>query len=145
MRIYVDMDDTIADFASAYKKAIAANPDIKYPQSQHGFFRDLEPIYCAPQMAQALAHLGHDVWILTRPSTLNRLCYTEKADWIYKHMGQDWVDKLILCPDKALLKGDYLIDDILWPGFEGKQLLYGSEDYPSWNDVYEYFVITYGR
>jgi hypothetical protein len=30
-----------------------------------------------------------------------------KAKWILDHLGQDIVDKLILCPDKALLKGKY--------------------------------------
>ena len=42
--IYVDMDDVLCDFSNAYQKALLDNPKIKYPQSQYGFFRNLEPI-----------------------------------------------------------------------------------------------------
>jgi 5'-nucleotidase len=139
-RIYIDMDDTIVDYKSAWHRALSANPIIKFPQSQHGFFRDLQPLarwsFPAKFYMDKMEEEGHDVWILTRPSTLNRLCYTEKADWVHKHMGQKWVDKLIICPDKSLLKGDLLIDDTLWPAFEGEQILFGSKGYDDWRKVW---------
>lgn len=124
LRIYVDMDDTMCDFKKAYRRDLENNPGIKYPQSQHGFFRDLQVLDQSTWYVKAIADLGHDVWILTRPSHKNRLCYTEKADWVYKNMGEAWVERLIFCSDKSLLKGDLLIDDFDWPAFEGIQLKY---------------------
>jgi putative heme-binding domain-containing protein len=34
----------------------------------------------------------YDVWILTRPSIKNTNCYTEKAEWIKKYLGEDVSD-----------------------------------------------------
>lgn len=135
LRIYVDMDGVLCDVYKAYTTARLQQPLIKFPQSIHGFFRDLEEIKGACAAMRVLKDWGHDVWILTRPSTMNRLCYTEKADWVHKHLGQEWVEKLILCPDKSLLKGDLLIDDNPWPGFEGVQIQYGHGKYQCWADV----------
>jgi hypothetical protein len=42
--IYVDMDDVLCDFSTAYDAAIKENPGIKYPQSQFDFFRNLKPL-----------------------------------------------------------------------------------------------------
>ena len=117
-RIYVDMDDTLCHFERAFHKAVALNPKQPFPQSQWGFFLGLEPYDGAIEGFRKLEE-KYDVWILTKPSTRNLNCYTEKAKWIYDYFGQDIVDKLILCPDKALLKGDYLIDDKIWSDFEG--------------------------
>lgn len=69
-------------------------------------------------------------WILTCPSYKNPMSYTEKRLWIEDHLGFNWCRKLINSPDKSLLIEDYLIDDKPWPGFQGTQLLFGSEDYP---------------
>lgn len=131
--IYVDMDDTICDFSGAAKQALIDEPNILYPQSQYGFFTSLEPIKGAIVTLNMLA-LRYDVWILTRPSVLNPLCYTEKRVWVEKHLGLDWCHKLIMCPDKSLLRGDYLIDDVVWPGFVGKQYRFGPNHY-NWDDL----------
>jgi 5'(3')-deoxyribonucleotidase len=53
---------------------------------------------------------NYDVWILTRPSYKN-INYSEKAQWVLNHLGYDVQEKTIMCGDKSLLKGDYLIDD----------------------------------
>ena len=42
--IYVDMDGGLCDFKGAHQKAQLEHPKIAYPQSQYGFFRNLEPI-----------------------------------------------------------------------------------------------------
>ena len=47
------------------------------------------------------------------------------------------LDKTIMCCHKGMIKADILIDDVLWPKFEGIQLLYGSHFFPSWKDVLE--------
>lgn len=119
------MDDTLCDFTGAFNAAIEAVPSQKFPQAQMDFFRKLKPLSSAIFAMHTLAK-EYDVWIATRPSYLNPLCYTEKRLWVQDHLGIDWCERLIIIPDKGLLKGDWLIDDKEWPGFEGNQLLFGS-------------------
>lgn len=133
------MDDTLCHFEKAFHKAVSLNPKQPFPQSQWGFFLGLEPYDGAIEGLRKLEE-KYDVWILTKPSTRNLNCYTEKAKWIYDHFGQDIVDKLIICPDKALLKGDYLIDDKIWSDFEGEQLHFLSDEYPDWEAVVNYLM-----
>jgi hypothetical protein len=69
------------------------------------------------------------------------MCYTEKAYWIRKHLGFETQEKLILCTDKSLLKGDYLIDDQIGSGqenFEGELITFGSEPTTDWIEVLKY-------
>lgn len=136
-RIYIDMDDTICDYRGHYKKMSELNPDIKYPQSQEGFFTSLRPIEDAVKSVQRLMG-DFEVYILTRPSYMNPLCYTEKRIWIERHFGLEFCKNLIICSDKTLLKGDYLIDDVLWPGFEGEQLQFGVGHFTGWEKVVQY-------
>jgi len=139
-RIYVDMDDTLCDFMGAFNKAISETPKQGFPQAQVDFFRNLEPIELAIS-AMLRLNSDYDVWILTRPSINNPLCYMEKRLWVEDHLGFEWCERLILCPDKSLLIGDYLIDDQPWD-FQGEQILFGSEEYPDWFTVLTKFIDT---
>lgn len=137
--VYVDMDDTICEYTKARFEALRNIPTQAFPQAQFDFFRKLEPI---PGAIEALNILNtkYDVWILTRPSVPNPWCYTEKRLWIEDHMGLDWCHKLILCPDKALMIGNYLIDDVLWSGFRGTQILFNKDGSNNWDFVTEYLM-----
>jgi 5'(3')-deoxyribonucleotidase len=135
--IYIDMDNTICDFKSAFEKAIKETPTIAFPHCQYGFFSNLEPITGAIEAVNKLRE-QFDVYILTRPSVRNPLCYTEKRIWIEKYFGLEFCEKLILCCNKTLLKGDYLIDDTPWK-FEGVQILFGSPVFLHWDIVLKYF------
>ena len=143
IRIYIDMDNVLCDYQTAWENSMIYNPDILYPQSQYGFFRDLEPINSALFMFKRLSD-NFDVWILTAPSVQNPMCYTEKREWVGKHLGFEAAKRLILSPDKSLLIGDYLIDDIedgraKQNQFKGTQIVYGNDKYPDWFAVMEYF------
>ena len=106
MIVYVDMDDVICDFTGEYQKDLARDPEIKFPQSQYGFFNKLPPLKGAIGAVKALlSSTQYDPYILTAPSILNPLCYTEKRVWIESKFGLDFVNKLIICPNKGLLKG----------------------------------------
>ena len=131
-RVYVDLDDTICDYTGAYNHSKVMKPEIEYPQSVYGFYLNLKMFDRVNFHLGMLEHLGYDVWLLSRPSFKNPLCYTEKRLWVENNLGEEWVEKLILAPDKSLLIGDYLIDDKPWDGFQGKQLLFGSDEYPDW-------------
>lgn len=137
-RIYIDMDGVLCDFYKAYlaKKSI----EYYYPQSLYGFFRNLEPIEDAIESFKLLTE-HYDVWILTSPSVHNPLSYSEKREWVEKHLGFEACNKLILSPNKSLFIGDYLIDDNIHEGFEGEHLHFGEgKQYPNWKSIINYLI-----
>lgn len=141
-RLYIDMDGVLCNFYKAAKKALQENPTQRYPQSQWGFFLKLEEISGAIEAFNKLQE-KYDVWILTRPSFRNVNCFTEKAQWVWDHLGFNAVEKTIMAGDKSLLKGDYLIDDMDGdgqPNFEGEWIRFGSYKYPDWNSVLKYLL-----
>jgi 5'(3')-deoxyribonucleotidase len=140
--VYVDMDDVICNFTSAYNCALQQIPSIKHPQSQYGFFANLTPKDGAIEAVKALIQSpAFEPYVLTAPSTRNPFSYTEKRVWIEKYFGYEFVEKLIICSNKGLLKGDYLIDDHVngkgQENFEGKLIHFGSKEFPHWNALKE--------
>lgn len=51
------------------------------------------------------------VWICTKPLEANPHCQSDKANWVRKHLGEDWLRRLIITPDKSMVRGDILLDD----------------------------------
>lgn len=146
--LYVDMDGVLCDFEKAHQNDLAIKPEIAYPQSQYGFFRKLQPMPHALDSMQCLQRLSElDIYILTAPSIHNPLCYSEKREWIETHIGFEWVKKLIISPNKGLSKGHYLIDDHKEGRgqelFEGELLHFGSERFPDWHSIIEFFTLKY--
>ena len=114
-KIFVDMDDTLCDFSGAHKAATDKEPGIKWPQCQYDFFRTLKPLPGAVDTFKKLERY-YDMYILTRPSVDNPMCFTEKAVWVRDNLGQEYMRKLIICSEKGLLgeKGnDILIDECI--------------------------------
>lgn len=110
-----------------------------WPWSMRGFFESLLPIEGSLDFWNKWKDKC-DLWFLTRPSIPNRQCYTEKANWVYKYLGEDGVSKLILCPKKNLVIGDILVDDGNkdgQPEFDGMWWQFGSEKYPDWKSIDE--------
>jgi 5'(3')-deoxyribonucleotidase len=140
--IYIDMDGVLCNYSKNRKKYQESKPEIIYPQSQYGFFLELEPIEGSIEAFLRLSNI-HDVWILTAPSVENPMSYAEKNYWVRKYLGAKYTKKLIMCPNKSLLKGDYLIDDNEWTNwqgdFEGELLLIGSEQYPNLLSTVKFF------
>ena len=149
-RIFVDMDGVLCDYYGAFKRALYETPQIGIPQSQYGFFANLEPIRNAITYYKLLnMNLDFDVRILTSPSVYNPLSYTEKRVWVEKYLGLDEAKKMILAPDKSLLIGDYLIDDYDYHEqskqhlFQGELIHFGSDKFRDWVDVGNYFAEKY--
>ncbi len=142
--IYIDMDDTLCDYRSAFIKAMKESPEIQYPQSILGFFINLLPIIDAISTYQWLASQPlFDVYILTAPSPKNPHSYTEKRLWVEQYLGYDAVERLIISPHKHLNQGDYLIDDKSEGRgqdlFKGKLIHFSHEPFNNWLLVKKYF------
>jgi 5'(3')-deoxyribonucleotidase len=144
-RIYIDMDHTFCDFEEAKEYWIKrAKTDIEksWPWSMKGYFESLLPMEGALEFWERWKS-DCDVWFLTRPSIPNRHSYTEKANWIHKHLGNEGLCKLILSPRKDILNGDILIDDddrAGQPQFNGSWWRFGSERYPDWKSIDESLI-----
>ncbi|MDO6525183.1 hypothetical protein Q4519_05750 [Motilimonas sp. 1_MG-2023] len=143
MIVYIDMDDVLCDFSRAFQRAIAHTPQIQFPQSQYGFYTALEPIEGAIEAVNALIESSsYTPYILTAPSVRNPLCYTEKRVWVERYFGLDFAEKLIICSNKGLLKGDYLIDDKSkgrgQEGFTGELIQFGQAPFQDWQEVRKY-------
>ena len=145
---YVDMDDTLCDFSGQAYLDLQAEPNIMWPQSQHGFFTKLRPLSNAIESMKELEAMGEDVWILTRPSVDNPLCYTDKFLWIREHLGIEFARRLILCTDKGRVgdENDVLIDDFDWKTpnphiitvWKGEQIRFGEGEFPNWVETMKY-------
>lgn len=135
--ILIDMDGVITDYESLllrkyrdkYPKAFYVplekrcgwNITQQYPRhlrkflneinQEEGFFIALEPLNGAVESIEKIARKGHEIFICTSPSSRNMFSAKEKIEWVKKHLGIEWVTKLILTHDKTLIWGDYLIDD----------------------------------
>lgn len=136
LRIYVDMDGVIADFE---KNLNGRNP--KAVKLMPGTYIRLDPIPGAIEAVRKLIAMGHDVWIATKTPTHNLLADSEKKHWISEHIPE-LLPKTIITSDKGCLRGDVLIDDrkhkANCESFEGHFIHYGTEDFPSWDEVIKY-------
>lgn len=144
--IYIDMDDTLCDFLGAFNQAVIENPAIQFPQSQYGFFSGLKPLEGAVDAMMLMLNSDKiDPYILTAPSVRNPLCYTEKRVWVENNLNMEFVERLIISPNKGLNKGDFLIDDITsgrgQESFEGELIHFGSANYPNWESVIDYLKL----
>jgi 5'-nucleotidase len=152
MRILVDMDGVIADFEGGFLKSWRAvhpeNPFVpieqritfylveQYPADLKDlvqeiylspyFFRSLAPIEGCVEALSEIKAMGHEVFICSSPLTSNRYCVLEKYEWVESYFGKEWVNNIILCKDKTIVKGDVLIDDR--PNITGLYL-------PSWEHI----------
>jgi hypothetical protein len=138
LRVYIDMDHTFCEFESARKiwqDWALTDVEKTWPWSMPGFFRSLPPMPGALEFWKTFEPKV-ELFFLTRPSFQNRHCYTEKAEWVFRYLGEEGVKRLIISPRKDLLMGDVLIDDATNCGqqqFEGEWWQFGSKSCPDWN------------
>lgn len=142
--VYVDMDHVLCDYAEGFERHKRLYPHLPYPQSQPGLYAGLKPLKDAVETYRWLNdHPKTDVYILTAPSIHNSHSYSEKRDWVEKHLGLSVVENLIITPHKNLNIGHYLIDDMAsgkgQDSFEGTLIRFGSERFPDWRSVRDFF------
>ena len=139
---YVDMDFVLCNYGKARTIALLKDPEIVYPQSQYKFFENIEPVVGAIESYKMLK-TKYNVLILSKPSVINPLSYTEKRNWVEKCLGYEECQNLILSCDKTLLRGRYLIDDYVQIGLlqpEWEHIQFGSDKFPTWESVINYLM-----
>ena len=139
--VYVDMDNVLVDFNSGIKK-LNLDPKTNDLDEVDGIFSYMTPLKGAIEGYNRLVELGHDVYILSTAPWENSSAWSDKLIWVKKYIGENAKKRLILSHNKNLNKGDFLIDDRLANGageFEGTLIRFGSEDFPNWNTVINYF------
>ncbi|XDB61619.1 PREDICTED: 5'(3')-deoxyribonucleotidase, cytosolic type [Capra hircus] len=157
VRVLVDMDGVLADFEAGLLRGFlqrfpgephvpleerrgffareqyrALRPDLADKVASvyeaPGFFLDLEPI---PGALEALREMNDmqdtQVFICTTPLMKYDPCVPEKYRWVEKHLGPQFVERIILTRDKTVISGDLLIDD--------KEVIQGQEETPSWEHI----------
>ncbi len=142
--VYVDMDNVLVDFQSAFKKIDAKTMEAyeEHLDDIPGIFSLMEPMEGALDAFTALA-APFDVYILSTAPWNNHSAWTDKCIWVQKHLGEAAYKRLIISHHKNLNKGDYLIDDRTKNGagsFEGELILFGSERFEDWEAVLRYLL-----
>ncbi len=150
MRIFVDMDEVIADtygahieiYNTEFKEKLTTQiclgtevwksvpethqDSIRKHATRRGFFRDLKPIKDSQTVLEKLAS-HHEIYIASAamqfPNSLE-----EKSDWLDEHFPFIPWQNRILCGHKHILKGDVLIDDRSYNlrNFERRGILFTS-------------------
>lgn len=152
--VLVDMDNTLVDYDLEFgKRWMQAHPSntldqIKARQhfeleqnfsadlkpiateimSQPGFFISFQPTPYALEAVQEMEAAGLFVFLCTAPSPMQwETCVAEKYGWVRKHLGEDWMKKIVVTRDKTLVKGRVLVDD--------KPRVVGAVEKPDWVHV----------
>jgi len=142
--VLIDMDGVLCDFDKRAKEleeneGVKGHRLFKHPSA----YKDLEPIEGAIEAWHALQE-KYDTYILSTPPWSNPDAWSEKRRWVEEHLWKSVNKKLILCHNKGIVKGDFLIDDRIANGvadFEGEHIHFGNQDYPTWKEVLTYMGI----
>ena len=134
MRVLLDMDGVLADFdAQLFEElegtivwpAEALRREARFctdflPRRERlivrehiettAFFSRLPVVEGAVEGVRDLYEAGHDLWVCSKPLEANPWCASDKMGWIEEHFP-DLVGKVILSPNKSMIKGDVLLDD----------------------------------
>ena len=142
--LYVDMDNVLVNFQSGIDKL--SKDDFNKYMGKHyqvpNIFSMMDPLEGAIEAYEKLS-LKYDTYILSTAPWYNSTAWTDKIEWVKKHLAKSAYKRLILSHHKNLNAGDYLIDDRLRNGvdkFKGEHIYFGTEKFPDWNSVLSYLL-----
>jgi 5'(3')-deoxyribonucleotidase len=142
--LYIDMDNVLVDFQSALDLQ-SADILLKYKDNEDEIphlFSQMLPKKDAVESFKRLSE-KYDTYILSTAPWENPSAWSEKLEWVKKHLGAPAYKRLIISHHKDLNRGDYLIDDRKKNGageFDGELIRFGSEEFPDWTAVCEYLI-----
>ena len=145
-RLYVDMDNVLVDFRSAFGKIPTETLEQygDHPDDIPGIFALMDPMPGAVQAVHTLARSGKfDMYILSTAPWKNPSAWADKVQWVTRHFDDVFHKRLIISHHKNLCHGDYLIDDRDKHGakdFEGEWIHFRSERFPDWSSVTDYLL-----
>lgn len=134
--IYIDLDNTMADYVGA---ANEMNIGLGEAKQIEGFFRNLKPMPFAIESYNKLSE-HFDVYILSTAPWSNPHALLEKMEWVKEYLPNAYKN-VIFSHHKDLNIGDYLIDDSTKNGagnFTGEHIQIHSNKFPNWNSVINY-------
>ena len=150
--LYIDMDGVLVDFTSAYGRLTTwekntYNPDDDDPEDANydevpNIYSRMEPMDGAVAAYEKLSQV-YETYILSTAPWENSTAWSDKLEWVKKHLGDVAHKRLILSHNKHLNKGDYLIDDRKKNGadkFDGELIHFASDRYPDWNSILRYLL-----
>ena len=140
--VYVDMDNVLVDFQSAFPKLSKKVLD-EYKNDEDdipGIFALMEPM---PGAIESFIELTNhfETYVLSTAPWDNPSAWSDKLLWIKKNLGEHAFKRLILTHHKNLNTGDYLIDDRTARGadsFVGEHIHFGTKKFPNWPSVMKY-------
>jgi 5'(3')-deoxyribonucleotidase len=140
--LYIDMDGVLVDFRSGLDR-VRERVRSEYEGREDeipGIFALMDPIPGALDAYRELASL-FDTYILSTAPWKNPSAWSDKVEWVQKHLGEVAHKRLILSHHKNLNDGDFLVDDRFKHGvdlFEGEHIHFGSQEFPDWPSILEY-------
>lgn len=117
------------------------------------WFRDLPVTPESQKSVAELEELGYDLWVCTKPLDANKYCAGDKHTWIREHFPS-LSKKVIIAPNKSLIKGDILFDDAInlshmevaeWKpivfatSYNGEGSKWSNLERKSWKEFVEHF------
>ena len=120
--LYIDMDNVLVDFRSAFPK-ISKDILISYKGREDevpDIFSKMDPNPGAIDAFKKLSEI-FDTYILSTSPWENPSAWSDKLNWVKKHLGKHAYKRLILTHHKDLNRGDFLVDDRLKNGADNSK------------------------
>jgi len=140
--VYVDMDNVLVDFPSAFARIDeGVLEDYRDREDEiPGIFSLMDPIDGAVAAYKELSLL-FDTYLLSTAPWENPTAWSDKLLWVKRYLGSTAYKRLILTHHKNLNQGHYLIDDRTKNGadrFSGEHIHFGTSRFPDWASVVGY-------
>ena len=147
--LYVDMDNTLVDFASAFPQV---DPRMLRAYEDDcddipGIFAFMRPMPGAVEAIHTLSE-RYDIYVLSTAPWNNPSAWSDKVRWIQRHFGSEpgsvLYKRLILSHHKDLHRGAILVDDRPERNgagdFEGIVVPFGYPRFPDWESVVDWLL-----
>ena len=141
--LYIDMDNVLVDFKSGMA---ACDPALleqhkESPDEIPGLFALMQPMPGAIEAYHEFSEL-FDTYILSTAPWENPSAWSDKLEWVKRHLGAPAHKRLILSHNKHLNRGHYLVDDRPNNGAEAfgkvpgqEWIQFGHGVHPDWPTV----------